>query len=86
MEQPAINLLKPAQAAALLGLRPGTLEVWRATGAYSLPYIKSGGRVMYTLADVEEFIRARRVVPGEDPKPPRGAPKVRRRTHRKAVA
>lgn len=56
-----IRLLLPAEAAAMLGLVPETLENWRVTNRYPLRYIKIGSRVRYSRADVQDFIRSRRV-------------------------
>lgn len=53
------KLLTPQEAAAILGISPGTLEVWRSTGRYDLRYIKVGRRVMYRVQDVEAFIQNR---------------------------
>lgn len=50
------KLLTPQEAAAILGISRGTLEVWRSTGRYDLRYIKVGRRVMYRARDVEAFI------------------------------
>ncbi|MEJ1418236.1 MAG: helix-turn-helix domain-containing protein [Candidatus Sedimenticola sp. (ex Thyasira tokunagai)] len=52
-------LIQPDQAAAILGLTPGTLQVWRSTGRYNLPFVKVGGRVMYRQEDVRAFIERR---------------------------
>jgi len=53
------TLLTPAQAAKILGVSPGTLNVWRCTKRYPLPYVKIGNRrVMYREADVMAFIAA----------------------------
>jgi hypothetical protein len=76
-----IELLTPAQTAALLGMSPGTLEVWRSTKRYPLNFVKVGGRVRYARQDVERFLQARTVQCG-----PEATVKLRRRTHRKAVA
>ena len=40
-------LLTPAETAGLLGVTVGTLQVWRTTKRYPLPYVKMGRRVMY---------------------------------------
>jgi len=53
------KLLTPQEAATILGISPGTLEVWRSTGRYDLQYIKVGRRVMYRTQDVEAFIQKR---------------------------
>lgn len=55
------NLLFPDEAAAILGVTTGTLAVWRSTGRYPLPYIKSGGKVMYRPEDLEAFIKLRTI-------------------------
>ncbi|MEJ1372591.1 MAG: helix-turn-helix domain-containing protein [Candidatus Sedimenticola sp. (ex Thyasira tokunagai)] len=52
-------LIQPGQAASILGLTPGTLQVWRSTGRYNLPFVKVGGRVMYRKEDVQAFIERR---------------------------
>lgn len=55
----SIELLNPVEAAALLGVKPATLTVWRCTRRYPLPWVKIGARrVMYRRADVENFIAA----------------------------
>jgi DNA-binding transcriptional MerR regulator len=55
------KLLLPGEAASILGVTSATLAVWRSTGRYSLPYVKSGGKVMYRPADLEAFIKLRTV-------------------------
>lgn len=51
-----------AQAAAYLGLKnKGTLEVWRATRRYQLPYIKIAARIFYRKSDLDAFIESRTV-------------------------
>lgn len=52
-------LLSPEQAAALLGVSPGTLCVWRSVRRYNLPFVKIGSRVKYRRTDLESFISAR---------------------------
>jgi excisionase family DNA binding protein len=51
-------LITPATAAEILGVTRGTLQVWRSTGRYNLPYIKIGGKVMYKRTAVMAFIDA----------------------------
>ncbi|MBA2654418.1 MAG: helix-turn-helix domain-containing protein [Gammaproteobacteria bacterium] len=53
------KLLTPQEAAHILGISAGTLEVWRSTGRYDLRYIKVGRRVMYRAQDVQAFIEKR---------------------------
>ena len=55
------DLLTTAQAAELLEVSPGTLEVWRATKRYPLPYAKIGRCVRYRRSAIEQFIAARTV-------------------------
>jgi hypothetical protein len=51
-------LIPPADAAEILGVTAATLNIWRCTKRYPLPYIKIGRKVMYRLSDVEAFIDA----------------------------
>jgi len=50
------KLILPSEASDLLGLSPGTLQVWRSTGRYNLPYVKVGKKVMYSMPAVLQFI------------------------------
>jgi excisionase family DNA binding protein len=52
-------LVAPEYAASVLGVSPGTLQVWRSTGRYSLPFVKVGGKVKYRLEDLQAFIERR---------------------------
>lgn len=52
-------LLDPEQVSEILGVSPKTLNVWRCTGRYNLPFVKSGARVRYRRTDVEAFIERR---------------------------
>lgn len=53
------SLMLPELAAQTLGISPGTLQVWRSTGRYNLPFVKVGGRVMYRPEDIQAFIERR---------------------------
>jgi len=53
------QLLDEISAAAILGVTPGTLQVWRCTKRYNLIYIKIGRLVKYRLADLMAFIESR---------------------------
>ena len=59
-----INLLTPAEAGAILGVTVGTLQIWRTTRRYPLPYVKSGRLVRYKAEDVQAFIDSRTVCVG----------------------
>lgn len=52
-------LLSPEETASILGVTTGTLSVWRSNKRYSLPYVKSGSRVMYRSEDIQAFIASR---------------------------
>lgn len=52
-------LLTEEEAAAFLGIRPGTLAVWRATKRYSLTYAKIGSRVRYRMSVLQAFVDGR---------------------------
>jgi excisionase family DNA binding protein len=58
-EQPVIAplSLRPREAAAALGLSVSTVE--RLTKAGELPCVKLGRSVLYPMAMLEEFLRAR---------------------------
>jgi hypothetical protein len=55
------DLLDQKQAAQILGVEPGTLQVWRATKRYPLRYIKIGRSVKYKFQDLQAFIEMRAV-------------------------
>jgi excisionase family DNA binding protein len=55
------QLLTPQQASEVLQVSPETLNVWRATRRYKLPYVKVGRSVRYRLSDLEAFIQERLV-------------------------
>ncbi len=52
------KLLNERETAALLGVSPGTLAVWRSTRRYPLKFVKIGRRVRYRPSDVEAFAAA----------------------------
>ena len=54
-------LLNESQAANLLGVVPATLQVWRSTKRYALPYVKVGRLVRYRMSAVQAFIESRTV-------------------------
>lgn len=54
-------LLTEAQAAELLGVEPQTLQAWRCTRRYALPYVKVGRLVRYRASAIEAFLQARTV-------------------------
>ncbi|MBM9616647.1 helix-turn-helix domain-containing protein [Desulfobulbus rhabdoformis] len=59
------KLLTPEEAAPLVGVTVGTLQVWRSTNRYPLKYVKAGRLVRYRLEDIQSFIESRTVTPAE---------------------
>jgi excisionase family DNA binding protein len=55
------TLFPPKQAAEYLGVSVGTLEVWRCTKRYPLPFIKVGRLVKYRKSDLDAFLESRTV-------------------------
>ena len=53
------KLLTPNETAERLGILTKTLDVWRCTQRYNLPYVKVGRLVRYRESDVEAFIESR---------------------------
>lgn len=54
-------LLNEQQAAEVLGVKPTTLQVWRSTGRYALPYVKVGHLVRYRRSAIDAFLDRRTV-------------------------
>lgn len=55
-------------AATLLGVKPGTLEVWRCKGK-GPRFVKSGSRVVYRLRDINEYLDSQTRRSTADPGP-----------------
>ena len=53
------ELLTSEQAVAYLGVSPGTLEVWRCTKRYHIPFIKLGRLVRYHKSELDNFLDKR---------------------------
>ena len=49
------------EAAEYLRVSPATLDVWRCTRRYALPYTRAGRRILYRLSDLEHFLNQRTV-------------------------
>jgi excisionase family DNA binding protein len=54
-------MLPETEAAPILGVSVGTLQVWRSTRRYDLPYAKIGRSVRYKRSDLLAFIERRTV-------------------------
>ena len=58
------SLLTQEQAAEILGVSPGTLEVWRSAKRYpGLIYVKVGRLVRYRRSDLLAWLESRTVSP-----------------------
>lgn len=55
------DFLSPAEAATILGVQVNTLNCWRSTRRYDLPYYLAGRRVRYRRSDILQFLESRRV-------------------------
>lgn len=55
----AMQLVKEDVAAEILGVTCGTLQVWRCTKRYPLPYVKVGRLVRYRISDLNDFLKLR---------------------------
>ncbi|MGD9639404.1 MAG: helix-turn-helix transcriptional regulator [Alphaproteobacteria bacterium] len=53
------KLLTPKEVSEILGVSIETLNIWRTTKRYPLPYVKSGRLVRYREEDIETFIANR---------------------------
>lgn len=59
---PALSdLLTPNETSKILGVTAATLSVWRSTGRYKLPFVKSGRKVLYRPEHIQAFIESRTV-------------------------
>ena len=55
------ELLDNDPAADYLGVKPHTLEIWRASGRYRIPFVKVGRLVKYRRADLDAWLQSRTV-------------------------
>lgn len=55
------KLLNNKEASAYIGVLPGTLEIWRCTKRYPIPFIKVGRLVKYRKSDLDNFLHERTV-------------------------
>jgi excisionase family DNA binding protein len=61
MLQANTDLFNTQQAAEYLGVTVSTLEVWRCTKRYNIPFIKVGRLVKYRKAALDTFLESRTV-------------------------
>lgn len=55
------RLLNPNEVAEILGVKIETLNYWRCTKRYDLPYVKVGRLAKYRPEDINEFIKSRTI-------------------------
>ncbi len=55
------DLLDTVEAAVVLDVTPGTLEVWRSTRRHNLPFVKVGRLVRYRRSDLVAWLESRTV-------------------------
>jgi predicted DNA-binding transcriptional regulator AlpA len=60
-EPKADELLDEKEAAAILDVNVGTLQVWRCTRRYKLAYVKVGRNIRYRRSAITAFIESRTV-------------------------
>jgi len=53
---PGPEFLTPKEAAEILRISVGTLEVWRRTGAQNLRFYRRGRNILYGRQDLYEFM------------------------------
>jgi hypothetical protein len=53
------HLLTDEEAAKILDVTCGTLQVWRSTGRYKLPFVKVGRNVRYMKSNLINWIQER---------------------------
>ena len=53
------KLLTPKEVSELLNVDVETLNIWRCTQRYNLPYVKVGRLVRYRPEDINSFIESR---------------------------
>ena len=59
--QPKDEILGNNDAAEYIGVTPRTLEVWRCTKRYQIPFIKVGRLVKYRKSALDAFLESRTV-------------------------
>ena len=55
------DLFSTPEAADYIGARPHSLEIWRASGRYRIPFVKVGRLVKYRRADLDAWLASRTV-------------------------
>jgi hypothetical protein len=50
------RLVNTSSAANYISIAAATLQYWRTTGAQKIPFIKVGGRVLYRISDLDQWL------------------------------
>jgi len=58
------ELLATPPAADYIGVEPHTLEIWRSTGRYHIPFVKVGRLVKYRRTDLDAWLASRTINTG----------------------
>lgn len=53
------NLVDEKEAALILGVALGALQVWRSTGRYAIPFLKVGRLMKYRRSALENWVESR---------------------------
>ncbi len=59
--KPQSNLLTTEEAAAYLGVKPRSLEVWRCVKRYGIPYVKVGRLIKYRQSELDAWLASRTI-------------------------
>ena len=59
--EPQTGLMDNSAAADYIGVKGGTLEVWRSTKRHEIPFIKVGRLVKYRRSDLDKWLASRTV-------------------------
>jgi excisionase family DNA binding protein len=54
-------LLSNEEAAKYISVAPGTLDVWRCTKRFNIPFIKIGRLIRYRKSELDAFLESRTV-------------------------
>ena len=67
-QSPTVPLAVDSETAAnLLNSTNSSLEKDRANGHMGVPYVKAGRRVVYRLADLDDWLKANQITPKKSP-------------------
>lgn len=53
--------LNTKEASRYLHIKTSTLAVWRTNKTYNIPYTKCGGKILYKITDLDNWLASREV-------------------------